>query len=237
MQISRVVGIAGASAATGAVVVIDTFRAFTTAAVLLARGVSELVLTADLDDARATARELDALLCGEDHGRTPDDFDLGNSPAAAGRRSGLEGRTVVQRTTAGTRSVVAALENGATPVYAASLVVASATASAVRNESRLTIVGAGLHGTERAEEDELTGDLIADLLAGRGDPGAIGRAVARCDRAAVLSSARWADAGDVPIATDVDRFDFAMRATRAADGRVRLAVDRHSRPPTRAAVD
>lgn len=221
--VTRALGISGASEATGATIVIDTFRAFTTAAILFEAGVDRIVLTADLDEARGTAAELGALLCGEEGGIKPDDFDLGNSPAEASTRQDLAGSTVVMRTSAGTRSVLAALENGASPVYAASLVVAAATADRVGEADALTIVSAGLNGTKRSEEDDLTADYIEDVLAGGADPDATAVLVATCDRAVTLSGSSWAHEDDVGVATDVDRFDFAMEAVQR-QGRVELVV-------------
>ena len=41
----------GAKRATGAVVIVDVFRAFTTAAVALARGAERIVMVAEIDEA------------------------------------------------------------------------------------------------------------------------------------------------------------------------------------------
>ena len=59
----------------------------------------------------------------------PVGFDFSNSPVAV-TTANLDGRVLVQRTTAGTRGVVAA--RSATRLWCASLVCASATAAAVR---------------------------------------------------------------------------------------------------------
>ena len=220
--IERGQGIAAAAEATGATIVIDTFRAFTTAAVLLDRGVDPLYLTEDVHIARDLARDERAILVGEDLGIRPEGFDLGNSPAEALAADGLAGRCVVQRSTAGTRSLIAAVRSGASPVYASSLVVATATAHAVAGRSRVTIISAGLHGTERAAEDDLTADLITDLLAGTGDPSGIAAAVAATERAELLCTAPWSHPDDVAIAVGVDRYDFAMEARLDERGHVRL---------------
>lgn len=231
MRIMRRTGIAGAGAASGTTVVIDTFRAFTTAAVLLDRGVGRIVLADTVPAARALATELDALLCGEERGVRPEGFDLGNSPADVAVAPTLAGRNVVQRTTAGTRSVLAALDAGATPVFAASLVVATATARAVADASTVTIVSAGLHGTDPAFEDDRTGDLIEATLVGTPDPEVVGADVATCERADVLRRSPWSGPLDIEIATDVDRFAFAMEAVRRPDGSAELI--RHPRHRSR----
>ena len=221
-RIRQEMGVAGAARATGATAVIDTFRAFTTAAVLFDRGIDSLVLTADVGHARSLARSIDALTCGEVHGRKPADFDLSNSPSEALRRSDLAGAAVVQRTSGGTRSVVAALGAGAAPVYAASLVVASATARALGPFDPVTLVSAGLHGTEPSEEDDLTAEHITALLDGRSPDSDITDRVARCRRAEELRHAPWAGSDDVELASTLDRYDFAMRAERTTDGFIEL---------------
>ena len=189
--------------------VVDTFRAFTTAAHLLAAGVAYLFLAADLDEARALARREDALLCGEDGGRKPADFDLGNSPteveAAASR---LVGSRVVQRSTSGTRSVLAALDAGASPVWAASLVVARATARHLTGLERVTIVAAGDGGVDPAPEDDLTGDRIVAALTGAPPPDA--GVLRDAETARRLLAVPWAHPGDLERCLEVDRFDFAM---------------------------
>jgi 2-phosphosulfolactate phosphatase len=220
--IERGHGIAAATEATGATIIIDTFRAFTTAAVLLDAGVDPLYLTTDVESARDLARNEQAILVGEDMGIRPEGFDLGNSPAEALAAYGLAGRCAVQRSTAGTRSLIAAVRAGATPVYASSLVVATATARAVAGQARVTIISAGLHGTGRAIEDDLTADLIADVMAGIGDPARIGEAAAATERAELLRTAPWAHPEDVAIAVHVDRYDFAMQARLDMRGRVSL---------------
>jgi 2-phosphosulfolactate phosphatase len=231
MRVIRRTGIAGAGVASGTTVVIDTFRAFTTAAVLLDRGARRIVLTANLDDALERATRLGALLCGEERGIRPEGFDLGNSPTEVSDSPLVAGRTIVQRTTAGTRSVVAALEGGAGPVFAASLVVATATARAVADASTVTIVSAGLHGTGPAYEDDRTGDLIEATLVGTPDPELVSADVATCDRADTLRRSPWSGPLDIEIATDVDRFAFAMEAVRRPDGSAELI--RHPRDRSR----
>ncbi|MCZ6462494.1 MAG: 2-phosphosulfolactate phosphatase, partial [Actinobacteria bacterium] len=59
INISRRAGLEGAAEASGPTVVIDTFRAFSTTAYLLDAGVSRLVLTDGLDEARRIAASLD----------------------------------------------------------------------------------------------------------------------------------------------------------------------------------
>ncbi|MGI9529038.1 MAG: 2-phosphosulfolactate phosphatase [Acidimicrobiia bacterium] len=215
-------GIDGASKASGTTVVIDTFRAFTTAAVLFDAGIDRLYLAATLDEARQLAGPVRGLLCGEDDGRRPPDFELSNSPYEASVRVDLAGKTVVQRTSSGTRSVVAALRAGAQPVFAASFVVASATAAAASGGDGVTIISAGLRGTEPAEEDDLTARFIANTIDRSTPDIRTAERIRTCDRAVTLMQASWAHPGDVDIAADLDRYPFAMEAVIDANGQVQL---------------
>jgi 2-phosphosulfolactate phosphatase len=109
----------GARNASGAVAVIDTFRAFTTAAVALASGASRIIMVATVEEALALrAAEPGAICMGEVRGEAPPGFDYGNSPFELAAVD-LRGETIIQRTSAGTQGIVAASAR-ANRLYAAS---------------------------------------------------------------------------------------------------------------------
>ena len=98
----------GAGQATGNVAIIDVFRAFTTAAVALANGASRIIMVSTVEEAVALRERGVGHRCmGEVGGHAPPGFDFGNSPFAI-RAVDFTGRTVIQRTSAGTQGVVAA---------------------------------------------------------------------------------------------------------------------------------
>jgi 2-phosphosulfolactate phosphatase len=133
--------LAGAERATGSVAIIDVFRAFTTAAVALANGASQIIMVGAVEEALMLRSSGAAQVCmGEVRGRKPDAFDFGNSPFEL-LGAALRGVTVIQRTSAGTQGVVAAAHR-ADRLYAASLVTANATARALRSgmPDRITLV-------------------------------------------------------------------------------------------------
>ena len=93
---------AGARVATGTVVVIDVFRAFTVAAVALSRGARQAVMVDDLEAARRLkAAGNGDLLIGERRGAKPDGFDFPNSPAALARAD-VTALSLIQTTSNGT---------------------------------------------------------------------------------------------------------------------------------------
>ena len=213
MQIIRRHGLAGAAEATGVAIVIDTFRAFSTAAYAHANGVGTHILVSEVDEARALRSTYpDSLLCGEDFGTKPPDFELDNSPYEI-MNTDLAGRTLIQRTSAGTRCVMAALEAGASRVLPAGFATASATARAASEAAEVSIVASGRHGTDPAIEDDLTADYIEAALTGNTldvDVAALARASESADRFRTRASAKPAD---VDLCCDVDRFDFCLIAT------------------------
>lgn len=229
-------GLSGAEEAIGTTVVIDTFRAFTTAAFAHAGGVGRHYLVATLDQARALKdQHPTALLCGEDKGVTPSDFGLGNSPAEI-LEADLAGRTLIQRTSAGTRCVLAALASpNATSVHPASLVVASATARVVGAADEVTLVASGRFGTEPNIEDDLTADFITQAVQ---EPSTTlttaafetAETVRLSDSARRLLASPWSHPDDVDLCLDVDRFDFALVATLQRDGSA--LVERIDSEPT-----
>lgn len=193
--------------------VIDVLRAFTTAAWAFARGAERIHPVGTVEEAFALReRDPKLLLMGEQDWRRVEGFDFGNSPYEVSLAD-LSGRSVVQRTSAGTQGLMrtAHLEHR----FAASLVVATATAQALRRlearEVSFIITGTG-HGIS-AEEDEACADWIETALSGREtDAMEIEKKVRGSAAAGV-----FCDPGnplyapeDVRLACEVDRFDFAM---------------------------
>jgi 2-phosphosulfolactate phosphatase len=207
-------GLSGAATASGPTIVIDVFRAYSAAAYAFAAGADRILLAAEVQEAREIAAMVpDSILMGEVDGVRPEGFHLGNSPGEIQAEPELVSRrTVVHRSSAGTRCARAALDNRANPVFVSSLVVASATAAAVADQPEVTIVASGITGIARAEEDVICSDLITELLlTGTADCAAAGESVATHERARFLQASSFAHPDDVRLCSDVDRFAFAMQ--------------------------
>lgn len=204
-----------ARAARGVAVIIDVFRAFTTAAVAFANGAERIVITGDLDTARAMRQRGVGRYClGERGGLRPDGFDFGNSPVEILDRR-FDGETIIQTTTNGTKGLLAAA--GADTVFAGSLAIADSTVAAVRAEEpdETHLIAMGANDVDRQEEDELCALYLRAKLAGRSpDVGAIRRVVettsARMD-SVVLS------AEDIDFCLTANRYDFAIRVATEDD--------------------
>ena len=219
----------GAARATGVVAVIDVFRAFTSAAVALANGAHRIVMVGSVEEALELRRAGFGEVCiGEVGGRAPEGFDFGNSPFEI-TSVDLQGKTVIQRTSAGTQGIVLA-SSRAQRLYAASLVTANATARAMRSGSpdTVTLVAMGGEGVRRTDEDELCAMHLRNRIEGRsGDPEAVRRLVLAGSEVPRFHdpSRPYLHPEDVDIALDVDRYDFAVRV-EIEDGRPIARMER-----------
>jgi len=155
---------------------------------------------------------------GEVGGRMPAGFDFGNSPFEVSSID-FHGKSIIQRTSAGTQGIVAA--TGADRLFAAALVTASATARALRSGSpgQITLVAMGNNATTRADEDELCALHLRNLLEGRtGNPRAVRDVILAGADVARFSDPARPDSHpeDLEIALDIDRYDFAIRVRMEA---------------------
>jgi 2-phosphosulfolactate phosphatase len=212
----------GARRATGAVAIIDVFRAFTTAAVALANGASRIVMVGTIEEALSLRdRGLVQICMGERHGELPAGFDFSNSPFAVSQAD-LRGKAIAQRTSAGTQGIVAASAHAAC-LCATALVTAKATARAclAAGAERICLVAMGRNGTTRTDEDELCALHIRNILEGRaGNAQAVRDIILAAGEAPRFNAANPPHLypEDLTIALDVDRYDFAV-AVSLEDGR------------------
>jgi 2-phosphosulfolactate phosphatase len=201
----------GARGATGHAVIVDVFRAFTTAAFCVAAGAREIVLVADHEQALAMKRQDPSLfLTGEIGGRPIAGFDAGNSPSVI-ELLDLAGRRVIQRTSSGTQGVVAAAS--ADEILLGSFVIAEATIRyLMAGSGDVTVVSMGERGTLQSSEDDACASYIAARLAGE-RPDVAGLVAALWQN----EDREWPDwfpRRDAELACEVDRFDFALPVTR-----------------------
>jgi 2-phosphosulfolactate phosphatase len=217
----------------GAVVTVDVIRAFTTAAYAFAAGAREIFLVSTVEEALDfKARNAGVWAMGEDRGRRLPGFDLSNSPVEASRAA-LTGRTLVQRTSAGTQGVLAARH--ATRQWCASLVCASATARAVQQSGlgAPTYVITGrifeVDGTlaHDGEEDEAAARYIEAIRCGSAPnrSQAIEQILnSNAARRTLALGAEHVDPEDVAYAVRLDAFSFAMEVSPTPRGMRLIAV-------------
>ena len=204
--------------ATGLVVVIDVIRAFSTAAYAFGQGVERILPVGEPHEALALREKIpNSLAVGEMNGIPFPGFDMGNSPKQMLEADDLRGRTLVQRTSAGTQGLIRSLK--AQTLLAASFVVARATADTVRNISadEITFVSTGINNNGRGDEDLACAEYIHQLLIGaQPDPTPYLQRVRTSREAALFldSALPQFPPEDVDYCTRLDHFNFAMPVCR-----------------------
>ena len=218
MDIHRFSLVEGAKSARGLAVIIDVFRAFTTAAYVSANGAKKIIPVAEVDEAlRLRVEHPDWLLMGETHGRKIPEFDYGNSPAEV-EHVDFSGQTVVQRTSSGTLGIKYA--SGADEILLGSFVMADAIAEYV-NRNRgikvVSLVAMGWEGESPALEDELCAEYIEAKIRGAFPDFLSMRRRIREDP----SGAKFFDPGqphfrerDFHLAMSLNWFNFALKVER-----------------------
>lgn len=207
-------------------IVVDVMRAFTVAAWAFARGAEKIGLASSESEALALKQGRSGWPALKD-GPPADGFDAVNSPGLIASAD-LTGRTVVQKTTAGT---VGALAVASAPlVLCASFVVAGATTRFLRTQGAgsVTFVVTGEDG--HAEEDLACAQYISQRAMGRDVEVApyLHRASASRAAADLADGLRRGYQGVhrdyVELCLEADRFSFALVASQEEDLTVVRAV-------------
>ena len=220
MEIQLMSLLRGAQEAKGTTIIIDVFRAFTTAAVAFDRGADKIILVAEVEEALALRHQGVGHLCmGEVDGSKPAGFDFGNSPYEVSQAD-LTGKTLIQSTRAGTVGVAAAA--AADTVYLGAFVTATATVQAVLKASPalVTIVAMGWSARQRSDEDEQCGLYLRNRLQGRSpDPEAVRQLVLVGQEAQKFDDPLQPQYHplDRAMALHIDRYAFALRVQREDD--------------------
>jgi 2-phosphosulfolactate phosphatase len=206
--------------AEGLTVIIDVFRAFTTACCFIAIGSKRLIPLANLDEAsKLKQRNPNFFFSAERKGEKIPGADFGNSPSEA-MRLDLDGQTVVFTTSAGTRGFQIA--ERASDLVTGSFCNAGAIVRYIRqqNPKCVSLVCMGHRDERPSDEDTLCAEYIMHAL----NDELMSRAEIRkrlCtskDAAKFFNPAiQWASRADFDLCTELDRFDFVLRYT-AHDG-------------------
>jgi len=146
------------------VVVVDTYRASTTIAVLVAHG-ARVVPVASIEEAERHPADF---RIGERGSAKVRGFDFGNSPTEVEEARIPEGSTVVLSSTNGTRIIEAA--HGSPGIYIGAFVNAGAVAdellSTATSDGRIVIVGCGWRGRRSSEDESAAGEILGRLRKG-----------------------------------------------------------------------
>jgi 2-phosphosulfolactate phosphatase len=216
------VSLENCASACGLVVAVDVCRAFTTAAYAFSAGASRILLVSTVEEALVLRGQMPgALVMGEVNGLPVEGFDLWNSPAQF-HALDLRGKTLIQRTSAGTQGITRSARADA--LFAASFAVASATVRAIQRRAPelVTFVLTGLRKDREMHglEDIACAEYMAALL--RGETANVKDYLAWAENIVEerletgSEEIRQKFQQDVALCALPDRFDFAMPVRRDA---------------------
>lgn len=213
--------IKGAQRATGLTVIIDVFRAFSTACYVFANGAEKIIPVGDLETAYHLKKENPHfVLMGERGGKRQPGFDYGNSPSII-ENVDFNGTTVVLTTSAGTQGLVNA--TSAAEIITGSFVNAAAIVEYIRRRQPETIslVAMGKDGKEEAMEDTLCADYIKSVLEGQPmDFNEIHKQLLECEAGKEFldPACDWKPQRDFELCLRLNQFYFVLKAEKSIDG-------------------
>lgn len=221
MEIQILDFVAGARRARGVVVIIDVFRAFSTACYAFNNGALSVVAVGEIDEARRLkSKNPGWVLVGERGGKKIEGFDYNNSPSEI-EKVDLQGKTVILTTNAGTQGLVNATSSD--ELLTGSFVNAKTTVRHIlsRAPSEVSLVRMGVEARRPASEDDLCSEYLKSLLLDL----PFDQDKVKPTLRVAPSSARffdddkpWSPVKDFDLCLEVDRFDFALRAHVKGDG-------------------
>ena len=196
--------------------VIDVFRAFSTACYLIGAGAEKIIPVEQVEEAlRLKALIPDAVLLGERSEKKVEGFDLGNSPTHIFQKD-FNGKTVIMTTSSGTKGLMNA--TGANEILTGSFVNAGAIISYLQstNPEIVSLVCMGYEGHRPTQEDTFLAEYIRDRIMGiPTDFGKLKEILRTGDGARLLDPAnsKWSPAQDFELCLDLDRFGFVLLMT------------------------
>ena len=166
MKIKKFKLLEGAAKAEGLTVIIDVFRAYTTAVYLFANGAEEIFVVSKVETAKKLKEKLDnPVLVGERKGIKVKSFDYNNSPYFISQHN-FGGKKIILSTSAGTKGIIAA-EN-ADEIITGSFVNIKAAAEYIKEKrpELVSLVAMGNNGATEADEDNLYAEELERILKG-----------------------------------------------------------------------
>lgn len=203
--------------ATGAVVVIDVLRAFSTASYAFAAGAEAIIAVGTVEETFAIkAQHPTYLALGEVQGLPVPGFDLWNSPSEL-QGWDFSGRRLIQRTTNGTKGIVRSVN--ASTLLAGGFCNAAATARYLHclQPSMVSFVITGVGPNGKGDEDYALADYLEALLRGDNtEPAPFLERVRGSQTGQIFADPLRPEfpAADLDYCARADIHDFAMQVRR-----------------------
>src|ERR1035437_3761594 len=210
----------GAKKAKGLTVIIDVFRAFSTACYVFAGEADKIIPVEHVEEAFNLKKILtNVVMLGERLERKVPGFDFGNSPTHIMDQD-FNGKTIIMTTSSGTRGIANATQSD--EIITGSFVNAEAIVNYIRRKGPavLSLVCMGYEGRYPTQEDTFLAEYIRDRLLNKGANFDEMKQILRTgDGARLLDPANheWSPATDFELCLDLNRFDFVLKIEKGED--------------------
>jgi 2-phosphosulfolactate phosphatase len=212
MQIEIIKSLKDADKATGLVVVIDVFRAFTTEAYIFANGASKIIPVLDLEEAYKLKKQNPSyLLVGERGGKKPEGFDFGNGPSEVVDVD-FTGKTIIHTTSNGTKGLINA--SNAEAILTGSFVVADSIVKYIKNNNfkNISLISTSPDPENDNNEDMLLAYYIRDMLTGQKiDEADIKNKLTTTSAHSFLLNEAGVPQRDIDLCLEFHRFNFVIK--------------------------
>jgi len=210
----------GARKARGLTVIIDVFRAFSTACYAYGSKIQRIYPVGDLEKAYQLKQiNPEYILVGERNEQKPEGFDYGNSPSQL-MTGNLSGKTMVHTTSSGTQGIANATH--ADEILTGSFVNAQAIINYIRkqNPEKVSLVCMGYSCQYPTDEDTLLAVYIKNELEGiSNDFPAMVEQIRKGDGARFFAPEKqdWAPVADFDLCLSLNRFNFVLKVETEND--------------------
>ena len=210
----------GARKARGLTVIIDVFRAFSTACYAYGSNIQRIYPVGDLEKAYQLKQiNPEYILVGERNEQKPEGFDYGNSPSQL-MTGNLSGKTMVHTTSSGTQGIANATH--ADEILTGSFVNALAIINYIRkqNPEKVSLVCMGYSCQYPTDEDTLLAVYIKNELEGiSNDFPAMVEQIRKGDGARFFAPEKqdWAPVADFDLCLSLNRFNFVLKVEQEND--------------------
>jgi 2-phosphosulfolactate phosphatase len=210
----------GAKDARGLTVIIDVFRAFSTACYAFGCGASKIFPIGDIKIAyEIKSKNPDFMLIGERNEQKPQGFDFGNSPSHL-LTANLAGKTIVHTTSSGTQGIANA--KNADEIITGSFVNAGAIVKYIQQKMPVTVslVCMGYACEYPTDEDTLCAEWIKNELENKpNNYNAMVETIRRGSGARFFDPEKqsWSPQADFDLCLNLNHFNFVLKVENGGD--------------------
>ncbi len=210
----------GAKEATGLTVIIDVFRAFSTACYAINKGIEKIYPVGNIELAYLLKKQnQDFLLVGERNEQKPEGFDFGNSPSQLTEAT-ITAKEMVHTTSSGTQGIANA--HKAEEILTGSFVNAAAICRYIKkkNPREVSLVCMGYACQYPTDEDTLCAEYIKNELEGNpNDFGKMTETIKAGDGARFFDPDKqsWSPQRDFDLCLSLNRFNFVLKVEKNAN--------------------